>query len=106
MTLMPRPSVAKVRGGPHVLALTRQLGDTWKSLYTVKGWLSGSLKGRVTPSAKRQFNMAEECSSFVMVVDDDADLRDTIIDALQDEQYRVVGAANAAPTGHASSCST
>jgi CheY-like chemotaxis protein len=38
--------------------------------------------------------MADECSSFVMVVDDDADLRDTIIDVLEDKQYRVVGAAN------------
>src|SRR5687768_12012063 len=38
--------------------------------------------------------MADECSSFVMVVDDDADLRDSIIDLLEDKQYRVVGASN------------
>lgn len=38
--------------------------------------------------------MADECSSFVMVVDDDADLRDSIIDVLEDQRYRVVGAAN------------
>jgi CheY-like chemotaxis protein len=38
--------------------------------------------------------MADECSSFVMVVDDDVDLRDTIIDVLEDQQYRVVGASN------------
>jgi CheY-like chemotaxis protein len=38
--------------------------------------------------------MADECSSFVMVVDDDADLRDTIIDVLEDKQYRAVGASN------------
>jgi CheY-like chemotaxis protein len=38
--------------------------------------------------------MADECSSFVMVIDDDADLRDTIIDVLEDQQYSVVGASN------------
>lgn len=34
------------------------------------------------------------CDSFVMVVDDDADLRETITEVLEDNEYRVVGAAN------------
>jgi CheY-like chemotaxis protein len=36
----------------------------------------------------------EECPAFVMVVDDDTDLRETLMEVLQDNEFRVVGAAN------------
>jgi CheY-like chemotaxis protein len=36
----------------------------------------------------------ESCSARVMVVDDDTDLRETIIEVLRDNDYEVVGAAN------------
>lgn len=38
--------------------------------------------------------MTEQCPAFVMVVDDDTDLRETIMEVLQDNEFRVVGAAN------------
>jgi CheY-like chemotaxis protein len=38
--------------------------------------------------------MTDDCPSFVLVIDDDADLRETIIEILEDKAYRVVGAAN------------
>jgi len=38
--------------------------------------------------------MSGECDSFVMVVDDDVDLREALTEILQDNEYRVVGAAN------------
>ena len=38
--------------------------------------------------------MSPGCEAYVMVVDDDPDLRETITEVLQDNEYRVVGAAN------------
>jgi CheY-like chemotaxis protein len=38
--------------------------------------------------------MNESCGAFVMVVDDDSDLREAIMEMLQDNAYSVVGAAN------------
>lgn len=35
-----------------------------------------------------------DCASFVMVVDDDTDLRETLSEVLADNAYQVVGAAN------------
>jgi CheY-like chemotaxis protein len=35
-----------------------------------------------------------DCSELIMVVDDDADLRETIVEVLRDNAYRVVGASN------------
>ena len=37
---------------------------------------------------------ATACPAFVMVVDDDTDLRETLIEVLQDKAYRTVGASN------------
>lgn len=34
------------------------------------------------------------CSGLIMVVDDDADLRETLIEVLRDNDYGVIGAAN------------
>jgi CheY-like chemotaxis protein len=38
--------------------------------------------------------MNHNCEAFVMVVDDDSDLREAITEVLQDSAYSVVGAAN------------
>jgi CheY-like chemotaxis protein len=38
--------------------------------------------------------MNDNCEAFVMVVDDDTDLREAITEMLQDSAYSVVGAAN------------
>jgi len=35
-----------------------------------------------------------DCPSFVLVVDDDTDLRETLTEILLDNEYQVVGAAN------------
>lgn len=36
----------------------------------------------------------DDCTAFVMVVDDDEDLRETLTEVLHDNAYQVVGAAN------------
>lgn len=38
--------------------------------------------------------MNDDCAAFVMVVDDDPDLREAITELLSDNAYTVVGAAN------------